>query len=82
MWGVPEAERAEVDAQGGSDGTVVRVLVVTGEIDLLAVILVLLLSPLHAHVEDVIDCEIADVVIGEASFLLTEEGEVVTGEGK
>ena len=82
MWEVPQAERAEVDAQGGPDGAVVRVFVVTGEVDFLAVILVLLLTPLYAHMTDVIDCEIADVVIGEALFLLAEEGEVVPGEGK
>ena len=57
--------------QGGLDGAVVRVLVFTGKIDVLAIILVLLLSPLHAHVADGIDCEIEDVAISEASFPLT-----------
>ena len=31
MRGPPQADGAEVDAEGGSDGTVVRVLVVTGK---------------------------------------------------
>ena len=67
----PQADRVEIYVQGGSDGAVVRVLVVMGKIDFLAVILVLLLAPLHAHVADVIDGEIEDVVISEALFPLT-----------
>ena len=72
----------EVDAQGGSYNTLVRVLVIMRKIDFLAVILVLLLAPLDVQVVDVIDCKIEDVVISEALFLLTKEGEVVPGEGK
>ena len=57
-------------------------LVVLGKIDFLAVILVLLLAPLDSHTVDVIDCEISNVVISEALFLLIKEGEVVPGQGK
>ena len=53
-----------------------------GKIDFLAIILVLLLAPLDAHIVDVVDCEIEDVVISEAAFFMAAEGEVVPGEGK
>ena len=80
--GSPQADGAEVDAQGGSDGAVVRMAVVAGEIDFLAVVLVLLFPPFHAHVVDVSDGEMEEVFVGEAAFALAQEGEVVPGEGK
>jgi len=72
----------EVDAQSRLHSAVVWVVVITGEIDFLTVVPILLFSPLDAHVVDVIDCEIADVIISEASVTMAEEGEVVPGEGK
>ena len=51
-----------------------------GQNRFLAAILVLLLVPLNVHVVGVIDCEVADVIISEASFAMDED-EVVPGEG-
>ena len=77
-----QAYSTEVDAQSRAHSAVVWVVVVTGEIDFLAVVLVLLLLPLDAHVVDMINCEVVDVAISEATFAVSKEGEVVPGEGK
>jgi len=72
----------EVDVQRCTHGAVVWVVIVTGEIDFLAVVLVLLFPPLDAHVVDVIDCEVVDVVRSDATFAMTKKGEVFSGEGE
>ena len=77
-----KAERAEVDVQCSLYGAVVWVPVIMGKVDFLVVIFVLMFALFDAHMVDVIYCEIADVLISEALFLLTKEGGVVPSEGE
>ena len=53
-----------------------------GDVNVLAVILILLLAPLNVHMVDVVDWQITDVGIGESTLPLTREGEVIPGEGE
>ena len=77
-----QAEQAKINAYSCLYGAVIRVLFVAGEDNLLAIILVLLLAPLDAHAVGVVDCHVADIGIGELTFLWAKEGEVVPGEGE
>ena len=46
---------AQVDTEGGPDGTVIWVVAVPGQVDLLTIFLVLLLPPYESNVVDVLD---------------------------
>ena len=49
------ADGMQVDAEGSPDGTVIWVLVVMGEVDLLSIFFALLLPPLESDVVDVLN---------------------------